>query len=97
MDSLLADLLPQWLGEGYQVLVTSDHGMNNDLSHGGTLPEERTVPLWLFGDAFVAQWPAGPALQQTQLCGLMADLLGVAHDKPSGLPLLKAACLREVH
>ena len=56
MDSLLADLLPQWLAEGYQVVITSDHGMNNDLSHGGTLPEERTVPLWLFGDAFIERW-----------------------------------------
>jgi predicted AlkP superfamily pyrophosphatase or phosphodiesterase len=97
MDSLLADLLPQWLAEGYQVVITSDHGMNNDLSHGGTLPEERSVPLWLFGEAFVAQWPAGPALQQTQLCALMADLLGVPHDKPSGPPLLKAGNQPEVH
>ncbi|MDX7759816.1 alkaline phosphatase family protein [Aeromonas hydrophila] len=97
MDSLLADLLPQWLAEGYQVVITSDHGMNNDLSHGGTLAEERRVPLWLFGDAFVAQWPAGPAMQQTQLCALMADLLGVPHDKPSGPPLLKAGNLPEVH
>ncbi|MNR22349.1 hypothetical protein D3C85_1392970 [compost metagenome] len=71
--------------------------MNEDLSHGGTLPEERGVPLWLFGEAFVTQWPAGPALQQTQLCALMADLLGVPHDKPSGLQLLKASHQREVH
>ena len=79
------------------MVITSDHGMNNDLSHGGTLAEERRVPLWLFGDAFVAQWPAGPAMQQTQLCALMADLLGVPHDKPSGPPLLKAGNLPEVH
>ena len=97
MDSLLADLLPQWLAEGYQVVVTSDHGMNNDLSHGGTLPEERTVPLWLFGDAFVERWPDGVAIAQTQLCALMADLLGVSHDKPAAPPLLKAAFMREVH
>ncbi|MNP33872.1 hypothetical protein D3C76_1271340 [compost metagenome] len=73
--------------------------MNEDLSHGGTLPEERNVPLWLFGDAFVSRWPEGPdqQLQQTQLCALMAELLGVAHDKPRGPQLLKAACLREVH
>lgn len=97
MDSLLADLLPQWLAEGYQVVVTSDHGMNNDLSHGGTLPEERTVPLWLFGDAFVERWPDGVAIAQTQLCALMADLLGISHDKPAAPPLLKAAFMREVH
>lgn len=97
MDSLLAELLPQWLAEGYQVVITSDHGMNNDLSHGGTLAEERTVPLWLFGDAFVERWPDGVAIAQTQLCALMADLLGVPHDKPAAPPLLKAAFMREVH
>ncbi|MOA54234.1 hypothetical protein D3C78_1778160 [compost metagenome] len=55
------------------------------------------MPLWLFGEAFVTQWPTGPALQQTQLCALMADLLGVPHDKPSGPQLLKTSHLREVH
>lgn len=97
MDSLLADLLPQWLAEGYQVVITSDHGMNNDLSHGGTLSEERTVPLWLFGDAFIERWPDGVVIAQTQLCALMADLLGIPHDKPAAPPLLKAAFMREVH
>ncbi|MNP59076.1 hypothetical protein D3C76_1540470 [compost metagenome] len=79
------------------MVITSDHGMNNDLSHGGTLPEERTVPLWLFGDAFIERWPDGVAIAQTQLCALMADLLGIPHDKPSGPPLLKATFMREVH
>lgn len=97
MDSLLADLLPQWLVEGYQVVITSDHGMNNDLSHGGTLPEERRVPLWLFGEAFIERWPDGVVIAQTQLCALMADLLGIPHHKPVAPPLLKAAFLREVH
>jgi hypothetical protein len=78
-------------------VVTSDHGMNEDLSHGGTLPEERSVPLWLFGDAFVAQWPEGATIAQTQLCALMADLLGIPHDKSAAPQLLKAAFMREVH
>jgi predicted AlkP superfamily pyrophosphatase or phosphodiesterase len=41
-----------WLEAGYQVLVTADHGMNNDRSHNGLLAEEREVPLFVFGDAF---------------------------------------------
>ncbi len=40
-DGSLSRYLPEWLAAGYQVLVTADHGMNDDRSHGGVLPEER--------------------------------------------------------
>jgi bisphosphoglycerate-independent phosphoglycerate mutase (AlkP superfamily) len=44
---ILADRIPAWLGAGYHVLVTADHGINNDRLHGGTRPEVRHVPLYL--------------------------------------------------
>lgn len=86
MDGLLANLLPGWLAEGYQVVITADHGMNSDGSHGGTLEEERSVPLWLVGSAFDLSAAAQP-IAQTAICGLLADLLALAHDKPA-LPWL---------
>ena len=89
MDGLLADRMPQWLAEGYQVLVTSDHGMGSDCMHGGVLPQEREVPLWVMGNAFSHQ--AEVAVRQTALCGVMADLLGVAHQKPRCPSLLAHA------
>ncbi|MFG6139422.1 alkaline phosphatase family protein [Halomonas sp. B23F22_10] len=79
-DIALADYLPRWLAEGYQVMVTADHGMNADRSHSGILEEERRVPLWTFGDAF-AHRPV-ERLEQTRLCGTLACLLGLVHDKP---------------
>ncbi|MBI1175028.1 MAG: alkaline phosphatase family protein [Sideroxydans sp.] len=85
VDMLLSVLMPTWLAEGYQVLVTGDHGMSNDLRHGGALPEERLVPLFLAGSRFSGGADVVP--RQTQLCGLMADLLAVPHDKP-GCPEL---------
>lgn len=48
-DTDLSNYLLQWLQDGYQVIVTADHGMNRDHSHGGTLPEEREVPLFILG------------------------------------------------
>lgn len=45
-DMLLARYLPLWLQAGYQVVITSDHGMNADKSHNGTSPDERCVPVW---------------------------------------------------
>lgn len=47
VDTILAQLIPQWLEENYQILVTSDHGMNKDRNHGGTGKDEREVPLIL--------------------------------------------------
>jgi len=79
-DILLADYLHGWLAAGYQVLVTADHGMNNDRSHNGILVEEREVPLFVLGDAFSLDSSAQP--RQTELCGTICTLLGVPHDKP---------------
>ncbi|MDN0083246.1 alkaline phosphatase family protein [Crenobacter sp. SG2305] len=78
-DKRLAEYLPSWLAAGYQVLVTSDHGMNHDGSHGGLLPEERLVPLFVVGQRFSKR--PDIRVQQTELCGLAADLLGLNHDK----------------
>lgn len=78
-DGYLSQWMPGWLAEGYQVMVTADHGMNDDRSHGGMLPEETTVPLFVFGEGFSRK--AGLAPQQTELCGTLCSLLGVTHDK----------------
>ncbi|MGE8358817.1 alkaline phosphatase family protein [Pseudomonas sp.] len=85
-DILLADYLQRWLDDGYQVLVTADHGMNTDRSHNGLLPEEREVPLFVLGDAFSLDPDARP--RQTELCGTICTLLGAAHDKPACKELL---------
>ncbi len=75
-DRLLASLVPQWLSDGYQVLITSDHGMNRDGMHGGVAPEEREVPLFVLGDAF--SHDPSLAVRQVELCRACADLLGIA-------------------
>lgn len=84
-DGSLSRYLPEWLAAGYQVLVTADHGMNDDRSHGGVLPEERQVPLFVFGTGFSLD-DADP--QQTELCGTICDLLQAPHDKPRCRALL---------
>ena len=80
-DMILSDYLPQWIEAGYQILITADHGMNNDRSHGGTLPEEQQVPLFVIGSAFSHQATCKPS--QTDLCGTICELLGIEmHNKP---------------
>jgi predicted AlkP superfamily pyrophosphatase or phosphodiesterase len=78
-DIILSDFLPQWIQLGYQILITSDHGMNNDKSHGGSLKEEREVPLYLIGDRFTHKTTI---IKQTDICGIVCELLGLNHSKP---------------
>lgn len=87
VDSVLALHLPHWLAQGYQIMVTSDHGMNADKSHLGILPEEREVPLFLIGERFNQQVFD---VSQLALCGIAADILGLSHNKLSHPGLLKS-------
>jgi predicted AlkP superfamily pyrophosphatase or phosphodiesterase len=48
-DSILASLLPLWMGQGYEIVITSDHGMSNEGQHGGITAEEREVPFFCIG------------------------------------------------
>lgn len=79
VDGILATFVPLWLSQGYQIIVTSDHGMNAEGFHGGTEPEERDVPLYLIG---TKQLP--PSLQndpqgipQLNMAPLFCHCLGI--------------------
>ncbi len=73
-DDLLARHMLGWLEAGHIVIVTSDHGMSDDRTHGGPGPDETLVPFYLFG---------GPApadrveLRQTEIAGSVCELLGL--------------------
>ncbi len=64
LDGLLAHTVPTWHAAGYDVLLTSDHGMNRDRMHGGDEPTERAVPfVWL-------PQPQRPAAAAAAMLGL---------------------------
>ncbi len=79
-DGELSKYLPTWIEAGYQIMITSDHGMNADKSHGGILSEERDVPLFVVGKRFTHLQSCAP--KQTDICGSVCELLGIqAHGK----------------
>jgi len=78
-DSELSKYLPTWIEAGYQVLITADHGMNDDKSHGGTLSIEREIPLFVIGESFSHQQSCAP--KQTEICGNICELLGIQDSK----------------
>lgn len=78
LDMLLAQLLPRWHADGFDLLLTSDHGMHADRMHGGPLPIEREVPLvWAPHDGAV-----GLTLpeRQTGVAGWILERLGLLED-----------------
>ncbi|MDH2924742.1 type I phosphodiesterase/nucleotide pyrophosphatase [Nicoletella semolina] len=85
-DNLLSICLPKWLDEGYQVIVTADHGMNNDGNHRADSETEARVPFYVFGEVFSL---LDTEILQTQICGTICQILGVDHDKPFCAELLK--------
>ncbi|MDF2681501.1 MAG: nucleotide pyrophosphatase [Brevibacillus sp.] len=88
VDTILAQLLPIWMEEGYTIIVTSDHGMNTDGNHGGTGDDERNVPLYGIGPAFtpgvyeetVPQLAVAPLI--CQLLGIPASEVMIRHSFP---------------
>ncbi|MBU6436031.1 MAG: alkaline phosphatase family protein [Betaproteobacteria bacterium] len=66
LDGILATYLPLWQRAGYDIILTSDHGMGADRMHGGVAIDERQVPyFWL--PAQTTSSLATPPLPATQL------------------------------
>lgn len=82
IDNLLARHVPRWLAEGHAVLITSDHGMDNECGHNDAVAQNRRVPLWLMGRA--AEGLPLPGAQ-TEVATLALRLLGI-DGQPGSAP-----------
>jgi predicted AlkP superfamily pyrophosphatase or phosphodiesterase len=76
-DVMLATTLPEWMAGGYHILVTGDHGINNDKKHGGTTPEVRDVPLYLIRAGVQGKGNTGEVLSMLQIAPTLCRLLGI--------------------
>lgn len=75
VDNALSRLIPRLLSEGYDVMVTADHGINADGHHGGNQKELREVPFYYYGLRI------GPlpdvVLDQRAIAATILSLIGV--------------------
>ena len=75
-------------GDEYTVIVTADHG-GHDRTHGTTLPEDMTIPMFFFGKDF----EPGKQLSGVSILDLaptIADIMGVpAAEEWEGRSLIK--------
>lgn len=76
-DMMLANLIPEWMDRGYNILVTSDHGMNVDKMHGGTTADVREVPLFIIRPGIPGEGNSDEVISQLQLAPTICKLLGI--------------------
>lgn len=73
-DSLLSMSIPKWQEQGYDIIITADHGMDNLGLHCGISSLERHVPLWLIGDSFTMKTITA-SLSQLLIAPMICELL----------------------
>ncbi len=78
ISRLLSPLVPQWLAEGYQVVVTADHGMNEHHLHGGTTDGQRDVPLYILSPKVMPGRYEDGCLSELTIAPLLCRLLDIA-------------------
>lgn len=83
MDAMLSAFLPAWLADGYEVIVTADHGQTDRGHHGGHEDLQQEFALYYFGPAEGPE--ADTLLDQLQLAPTVLSRLGA--DIP---PTMKA-------
>ena len=76
LDAMLAPNVNRWRADGYEVIVTADHGQDARGHHGGTGEAQQDFAFYYFGDA---EMP-GPdqVLDQLALAPSILTRLGVA-------------------
>lgn len=75
-DRLLFELLAE-VGPEWTVIVTSDHGANDAGDHGGDVLIHRRSPIFAYGPGIAAKGAESPKLDQVDVPGTLAALLGV--------------------
>ncbi|WP_261806016.1 alkaline phosphatase family protein [Lapidilactobacillus luobeiensis] len=74
-DSALAQFIPLLQAEGYDILLTADHGMDEFGHHGGTRHEVRDVPLFLISSNVQPGDFSSQSIPQLMIAPLVCNLL----------------------
>lgn len=73
----IAILFDRWREDGYDLLVTGDHGMDLLGMHGGNEPIQREVPLYIVSDAAEPGDYTDHAISNLNLAPFICDLLEI--------------------
>lgn len=76
VDVILSNYIPKWINDGYEIVVTSDHGMTEDGNHCGISNDERIVPFFYFGKNRLTL-NNDEIIKQTQIAPIICKILGI--------------------
>ncbi|WP_391204629.1 alkaline phosphatase family protein [Psychrobacillus sp. L4] len=86
VDSILSLFIPKCLAQGYEVIITADHGMTSDGNHGGNTVEDRHVPMFVLSKQVRAGIHKG-VVSQLEVAPLVCRLLDIEPSEEM-VPLL---------
>ncbi|WP_322097143.1 alkaline phosphatase family protein [Pelagibius sp. Alg239-R121] len=75
VDGVIGNIIPRWLDQGYEIMITADHGQSVRGHHGGTTDEMREVAFYYFGAGTGPE--SGVVLDQLQIAPTVLSRLGV--------------------
>jgi predicted AlkP superfamily pyrophosphatase or phosphodiesterase len=76
-DKKLAPLIMEWRERGYTILVTGDHGINADGSHGGTTSVQRDVPFYVIPPNGQGRGESDETVSHLQVAPTILKLLNI--------------------
>jgi predicted AlkP superfamily pyrophosphatase or phosphodiesterase len=93
LDAALSASVPVWIKEGYHIVVTSDHGMDEHGTHGGNRESLRVLPLYIYSSR-ARPVMGGETVSQLSVAPLLCHILGIpkgnemADIRESGVELI---------
>lgn len=74
---IISTLLPGWLEDDYNIVITADHGMDSLGRHGGNIPMHREVPLYIISKKVGAGDFSLNRISHLSIAPLVCRLLGI--------------------
>jgi predicted AlkP superfamily pyrophosphatase or phosphodiesterase len=87
-DTILSNLIVEWMEKGYNILVGSDHGINAHRSHGGTTSDVRDVPLFIIRADQKGKGILPTSISMLQVAPTICTLLGLPIPSSMDMPSL---------
>lgn len=76
-DMWLSGYISEWISLGYNILITGDHGINEDGLHGGNTPNVREVPLYIIHPGYNGMGDTKEVISMLQIAPTICRLVDI--------------------
>lgn len=75
---VITSMVDTWLADGYDIVITADHGMDEWGMHGGTSDIQRNVPLYIISDKVKKGRFTKKEISNLNIAPLVCNLMGIS-------------------